>query len=116
VVKKKVKTTFKDLRSFALGELQWSLDRYLHSTIYEYNQAAKGYWRMWEWEMWRTREVVYEIIRASQFYNNEDKPKNKSDVYKLSIDEIEVKKVVKKKPEITEEDLKIFQQLQFNKK
>jgi hypothetical protein len=64
--------------------------------------------------MWRTREVVYELIRSSQFYKNEDKPKKKSDVYKLSIDESEIKKVIKKRPEITPGDLKIFQQLKFN--
>jgi hypothetical protein len=65
--------------------------------------------------MWHTREVVYELQRASQFYKPEDKPKTKSDVYKLKIDEVkaEVKKV--KRPEITPEDLKMFQQIQFNK-
>jgi hypothetical protein len=63
--------------------------------------------------MWRTREVVYELIRSSQFYKPEDKPKKKSDVYKLSIDETEIKKVIKKL-EISPEDLKIFQQLKFN--
>jgi hypothetical protein len=70
---------------------------------------------MWEWEMWRTREVVYELIMASQFYKNEDKPKNKSGVYKLSIDEKKIKEI-KKRPEITPEDIKMFEQIQYNKK
>jgi len=104
--------TFDDLRSFALGELGWSLERYLKSTLYEFNEAASGYWRRWERETaWMSREIVWELIRGNPYYKKEDKPVRKSDVMKLSIEKEE-----KRAPDkVTEEDLKIFQQLQFNK-
>ena len=105
------------MRSFALGELGWTLVRYKSSTIYEFNEASKGYGRKWEKEVWHTRELIWTIIQWAPFFKAEDKPKAKSDIYRLSIDDVKAKPVKKKKkPEISAEDLKIFQSMQFNKK
>lgn len=57
--------------------------------------------------------IWYEIM-GNPYIKSEDKPKRKDAIYKLNMD---AEKIEKRKPDkITEEDLKIFQQMQFNKK
>lgn len=100
------------MRSFALGELGWSLERYLRSSLYEFNEAAKGYWRKYEREVqWLSREIVWELIRGNPYYKIEDKPKLKTDIMKLSMDKEE-----KKEPQnVTAQDIKVFEHLSYNK-
>jgi len=93
--------------------LGWSLERYLKSSIYEFNEASKGYWRKWEQQVWQTREILWQMIQGNPHIKAEDKPKVKSEIYKLSSDE--VKKVKKRVPKVTEEDLFFYQQIGFNK-
>ncbi len=102
------------MRSFALGELGWSLKRYLSATINEFNESARGYWRKWEREAWHTRELIWWGIMGNPYIKSEDKPKRRDEIMKLSIDEVEKKKKLPNK--ITPEDIKIFEQLQYNKK
>jgi hypothetical protein len=52
------------------------------------------------------------MIQGNANIKNEDKPNRKEDLWKLSID---TKEEVKKVQKVTEQDLKIFQQMQFNK-
>ena len=103
--------TFAEIRSFAYGELGWSEDRLRHAGVAEFNLAARGYWRNWERNvMIMTREIVWELIRGNPYYKPEDKPKRKTELYKLSIDETEKKEkeVIHK---VTEKDLKVFDKL-----
>jgi hypothetical protein len=53
------------------------------------------------------------VIQWAPFF--EDKPKKKSDIFPLNMDEI---KVVKKRkaPKVSEQDLKVYEAMQFNKK
>lgn len=54
------------------------------------------------------------MIQWAPFFKSEDKPKNKSDIFKLSTDVVE--KVVKKRSKkITEQDMKVYEALNFNK-
>ena len=102
------------MRSFALGELGWSLKRYLSATVYEFNEASKGYWRNHERRVqWGVREILWELKMGNPYYKKEDKPHKKSDIMQLSMDV--VKKVEKKPMKVTEEDLKFYQALNFNK-
>ena len=82
--------------------------------MYEFNEAAKGYWRKYERDtQWPVREMVWTLICGNPHIKTEDKPKHKTDIYRLSMDEV---KKVKKATKITEQDLLIYQQLGFNKK
>jgi hypothetical protein len=102
--------TFAEIRSFAIGELGWTRDRYIHATIDEFNLAARGYWRNWERSVaWMSREIIWELIRGNPYYKPEDKPKRKTEMLKLSIDEVKTKE--EKIHKITEKDLKIFEKL-----
>lgn len=78
------------------GELGWTRDRYLNSTIEEFSEAIKGYWRNWERQrVWMTREIIYAMIQGNPNIENSKKPK-REDIYKLSDDKKpEVKKVQK---------------------
>ena len=99
------------------GILGWSRERYLHASIEEFNESMKGYWLKWERQTaWMTREIVWTLILGNPNIPKEDKPKKKEDVFKLSDDKTKEIKVKTKRPEITMEDIKIFEQLQFNKK
>jgi len=103
--------TFGELRSFALGELGWSLRRYRRSMVAEFNLAAGGYWRNLErTTRWMTREILWELIQGNPYYKAEDKPKRKDALMKLSIDEKEKKEKVKPQ-KLTEQDLKYFNAL-----
>jgi hypothetical protein len=102
------------LRSFAFGELGWSRDRYLSATLDEFNQSARVYWEKKEEALWHTREIVWTLILGNPAIPEDKKPKNKSDIYNLNIDKtinLRVKKPRVKK--ITEQDIRIFEQMQF---
>lgn len=100
------------LRSFAFGELGWSYDRYRDATIEEWNCAVKYFWEHREWEMWNTREIVWNIIQWAPFFKDEGKPKRRSDIYKLSSDKEEIVKKVKAQ-KVTEQDLRVMEALNF---
>jgi hypothetical protein len=59
--------------------------------------------------------MVWTLICGNPHIKTEDKPKHKTDIYRLSMDDLKsVKKT--KVTKITEQDLLIYQQLGFNKK
>jgi len=79
------------------------MDRYLHATIYEFNEATKGYWRNWERQVaWLSREIIFEMIAGNPYIPKDDKPKSKFDLSKLSTDpdkkEIEKQREKRRKP------------------
>jgi hypothetical protein len=93
------------------------MDRYLHSSINEFNHASGGYWRNWERQsVWPVRELIFELIMGNPYYKNEDKPRRKDQIIKLSIDlkDSEEKKVVRSR-RLTDQDIKVMEQLNFNK-
>lgn len=95
-----------------MGELGWTLERYLNSTFYEFNEAAKGYWRRWERDIaWPAREIIFYNILGNPYIKNEDKPKNRSSVMKLSIDEKEMAVKVKRP---SAEEIRKYQAAKFN--
>ena len=79
--------------------------------MYEFNEAAKGYWRKYEREVWwLSREIVWELIRGNPYYKPEDKPKRKTDIMKLNMDKVE-----KIKPQkVTAQDIKVMEHLAYN--
>lgn len=78
--------TFDDIRSFALGELGWSMERYRDSTVYEFNKASLGYWRNWERQSaWPSREIISWMISGNPYIKQHEKP-GKQQIMKLSID------------------------------
>ena len=101
-----------EIRSFALGELGWSLERYLHASLYEFNEASKGYWRNRERDSSLVRDIIFTLICGNPNIDKNNKPNKPSDLYKLSIDK-EVKEVKKKAPKITKQDLKVYEHLSF---
>ena len=102
--------TFDELRSFAIGELGWTLERYLKSTVYEFNEAALGYWRHRDRTvLWATREIVWELIRGNPHYK--DRPRSKREMMSLAMDE----KLEVDSGAYTDEDMKIFEQIQYKK-
>ena len=105
-----IKATIGKLRAFAIGDLGWSLEKYRGSTLYEFNESVKGFWRAEERRLWHTREIVWEMIRGNPGYEN--KPTSKDQIYKLSSDEPEK---IEKTPKTTEQDVKVFEAMQFNK-
>jgi len=83
-------------RSFALGELGWSLHRWQLSTLYEFNQAAEGYWRNWERNTaWLMREIVFTLITGNPNIKQGDKPINQMELWSITDD----KNVIEKKRE-----------------
>jgi hypothetical protein len=89
------------------------LERFNKSSLYEFNQAVSGYWRKWERETaWLAREIIFAMIQGNANIKTEDKPNRKEDLWKLSID---TKEEVKKVQKVTEQDLKVFEKMQFNK-
>lgn len=83
--------------------------------MYEFNEAAKGYWRKYEREVqWLSREIVWELIRGNPYYEAKNKPANKTKIMKLSMDK-EEKKETQKAPRVTAQDIKVFEHLQYNK-
>jgi hypothetical protein len=85
--------------------LGWSHEKYLYSSVYEFNEASKGYWRKWERKVWNVREIIWEMNRGNPHYKDEGRYKRKQDIFKLSMDEEEKKEV--KRPTIDE--VKIFE-------
>jgi hypothetical protein len=81
--------------------------------MYEYNEAAKGYWRRWERDTkWLAREIVFELISGNPYYENNKKPKNKYDYMPLLMDEV-IKETIKERKEakkISQEELKIIEE------
>ena len=78
----------------------WTLDRYLQSSLYEFNLASSGYWRNWErFTAWAVREINTIAIQGSDCFKHGSKPKSPTDLFKLNIDK---KKVNKNKPSIEE--------------
>lgn len=53
------------------------------------------------------------MVAGNPYIKPEDKPKKRSEILRLTIDE-EVKKTKGRKQKITAKDLKIFEQLKFN--
>jgi hypothetical protein len=104
--------TFLQIRSFAFGELGWSRERYLNATLEEFNHSVRSYWEDKDWQLWHTREILWQMIQGNPNIKPEDKPKRKDQIYKLGVDKEEVKK---KAPRITEQDLKVYEALNFNK-
>lgn len=66
-------------------------------------------------KLWHTREVIWTLILGNPAIPEDKKPKSKSDIYKLSMDEIKIKAKKPKTNKITEQDIKIFEAMQFNK-
>jgi len=85
----------------------------LNSTIYEFNEAARGFNRKREREIWDLREILWQMIQGNPHIKAESKPKLKSDIFKLSTDEV---KKVKRTPKVTASDIKVFEALNYNKK
>jgi hypothetical protein len=101
------------MRSFALGELGWSLDRYRGASLYEYNEAVMGYWRGVERTAWNTREIIWTLIQGNPNIPKENKPQRKTDIMKLSIDK---EAAPKKPPKVTKKDIEDLHRVQFNMK
>ena len=77
--------TWDELRSFAMGELGWTLKRWRDSTFTEFNYASSGYWRHWERFVGiPTRELCYTTICMTPGATN--KPSSAQDMWPLSID------------------------------
>jgi len=75
-----------------LGELGWSLNKYLESTLYELNYASSGYWIRWERNTaWLAREIMYMSLALSPDIKPHKKPK-KEELMRLNIDFREVVK------------------------
>jgi hypothetical protein len=90
--------------------LGWTRDRYLHATIEEVTEAIRGYWRNWERQrVWMVREIIFAMIQGNANIPNENKPKRREEIYKLSDD----KKEVEKKPKIKPEDIKFLEKIKF---
>ena len=107
--------TWFDLRSFALGELGWTEERFTRSTLFQYNLAVSGYWRNWERNTaWLMREVVYTLIAGNGFIDAHNKPSNSRAIIKISDDEKaeEINKSKRKAP--TAEELEATRQELLN--
>jgi hypothetical protein len=100
------------LRSFALGELGWSLERFLNASLYEFNEASKGYWRNRERDSSLVRDIIFTLITGNPYIEKQNKPNKPSDLYKLSIDK-EVKEEKQKATKVTAQDLKVYEALSF---
>jgi hypothetical protein len=95
----------------------WTLERYLNSTIYEFNEAAGGYWRNWERQTgWITRELVWTLIAGNPDIEKSSKPSKKDQLYKFSIDKEEVKKVKRIDPKKIQQDIKVMEAMGFSSK
>jgi predicted GTPase len=81
--------------------------------LYEFNEAVKGFLRNEEREQWRTRELIWTIIQWAPFFDPKDKPKKISDIFRLNMDG-EKKETKKKVTKITEQEIKIFEMLNYN--
>jgi len=74
------------LRSFAVGEMGWTLERYFTATLTEYILASEGYWKRWERNTaWPTREIIHTLILISPYIKKKDKP-SRREIMTLSID------------------------------
>jgi hypothetical protein len=99
-----------------LGELGWSTDRFLNASLFEYNLAVKGYWNNYERSvLWITREILWELIQGNPYYKPEDKPNRKDQIYRLSTDREQQQIKEKDIKKIKEQDLRVFEALNFNK-
>ena len=106
--------TFSKLRSFAIGDLGWSLERYRNSTMFELSEALKGYWRNWErTTSWLARRLTFYLITGNPYIK--DKPADEKELWRLKDDEeedkikakeIKSKKLTKKEIEEVENILK----------
>ena len=77
--------TWDELRSFAMGELGWTLKRWRDSTFTEFNYASSGYWRHWERFVGiPIREICYTNICMTEGVRN--KPASAQELWPLSID------------------------------
>lgn len=75
------------MRSFALGELKWSQDRWRDSTFVEFNYAVEGYWRNWERNTGvMMREICTVLINGNPNIKQSAKLNSVRDYMKLSID------------------------------
>jgi hypothetical protein len=67
--------------------LGWSIEKWIRSSLYEFNLAAAGYWRNWERQTaWLAREINYIAIAGNPNIKQSAKPKSPADFYKLSTD------------------------------
>jgi hypothetical protein len=61
------------------------------------------------------REIIFMMISGNAYIDANKKPKSKSEIMKLSIDGDPEKVVKKRVPKLTEQDIRVYEQLQFNK-
>jgi hypothetical protein len=112
---KKDNTTWGEIRSFALGELGWTIERWGHSTIYEFNEASRGYWRNWERDtVWLMREIVFELINGNPYYKQEDKPKSTRAIFRINDDTLAEERK-KEEGKTSPEELKKIEAMLFDK-
>jgi hypothetical protein len=73
--------------------LGWSHEKYRSSSVYEFNEAALGYWRKWERDTaWLMREIVYAEMCGNPYIKQEHKPKSSRDIFPIEGErDIEVK-------------------------
>lgn len=70
--------------------------------------SSAGYWKRWELNtVWLAREIVWQLIQGNPDIKPESKPNSKEQLYKLSLDEPEIKS---KQKEITPEELEMIRQ------
>jgi hypothetical protein len=78
------------MRAFACGELGWTLDRWRHSTLPEFNMAVDGYWKNWERSTaWLMRELVFTLVNGNPYIKN-GKPSSSKEIIKISDDSREM--------------------------
>jgi hypothetical protein len=71
------------------------LERYYNSSIYEFSQAAKGYWRNMDRGIrWVGREILWQMIQGNPNIEGGDKPTSRKEIFELLTDPLE--KIVKK--------------------
>jgi hypothetical protein len=95
--------------------LGWSLERFLNSSLYEFNEASKGYWRNKERDSSLIRDIIFTLITGNPYIEKQNKPQKPTDLYKLSIDK-EEKEIKKRVPKVTAQDLKVYEHLSFGMK
>ncbi len=89
------------------------MEKWRGSTLTEYYLAVAGYWRNWERQTgWLMRELVFAMVQGNPYIKQENKP-GKEEILKLSIDQREEPKGVKKlsKEEIEAIRLELLEKL-----
>jgi len=63
-----------------------------------------------------TREIIFMMIAGNPNIDSAHKPKRKDEIFKLGIDEVDNKPKRRKTQRITEQDLKLMELMNYNKK